>query len=163
MKLHDKLEYKDLERVENKIILTEDMVKRVYQAFVLYSGSFFLNYDFDTLNIELWFDNKINIYVENEDEDHAMITVFHNEKKLVSFEIDHMLDSNFAILYIFEYLEIDNYSNTVEEIILFSLTWFVRVLFYKQWHTVVEEQKNNSTTFFVNTKNTKLEYNKKSR
>lgn len=162
MKLHNKLEYKDLDGV-NKIIITEDMIKPVYQVFALYNASFLLNHNFSKLNIELWMSNKINIFIENEDEDKAMVTVFYNEKKIVSFEIVYEFDTKFYVGYIFEYAEIENYSSPVEEIILFALNWFVRVLFYKQWHLVIEEQKNNSITFFINTENSKLENSKKSR
>lgn len=156
MKFHSDLKYNDIANAD-KIIVTEDMLKQIRQYFILNLTQNYMEYSFKTLNIELLSNEKINIYIENYDEEHATITFFASEEKLVSFVIEYVLDIGFDVEYILEYDKIIKYNKNAEEIILFVLKWFPMILFYVQTHSGGYDNKLKKCTFFINTKNSRLE------
>lgn len=155
MKFHNDLKYEDIQN-SSKIIVTTDMLKQIEQYVILNLVSNYINYDFKNINIEVHINKKINIYVENYDEKYATITIFSNEKKLVSFVIEYILDVGFDILYISEYVEITKYEESAEEFILVALKWYPMILFYIQAHSNNYDIKDRKYTFFLNTENSKL-------
>ncbi len=146
-----------LEKVE-KIIVTEDMLSLIEQTYLAYISNFVLKHDFDQLNIELLISPKINIFIENSDND-AMITVFNNEKVVLYFEFVYITDETFSIgkIYYDESVRCD-----FTKAIMFTLNWYKKILFYKQWHTIDSNKHEKNTTFFINTNKNKLKEKKSS-
>lgn len=144
----------------DKIVVTKDMLDTIEQTYLAYISNFILKYDFDKLNIEILFPEKINILVENLDKNYAMVTIFNNEKIILYYFLIYINSDIFSIGDIFIYDEA--YSINYMDIIMFSINWYKKILFYKQWHTVGNIKYGKSTTFFVNTKKDKLKEKKSS-
>lgn len=152
MKLHHDLSYVDIKDVD-KIIISEEMLKQIDMYYSLNQVPNFINFNFKSLNIELILKNKVNIFIENTNKKQATITVFSNEQKLVSFEIEYIFDVFFEVINILEYSEIYKYRESAEELILFALSCYPMILFYIQAHSGGYESKVKRLTFFINLKN----------
>lgn len=152
MKFHNNLKYSDIKKADT-IIISADLLKTIEQYFILNQVANSIDFKFKTLNIELFFDKKINIYIENYDKERAIITFFINNKKIFSFVMEYILDIAFEVKYIFEYEEIVNCERSVEEYILFVLNWYPKILFYIQSYSARSNSNFKKCTFFVNVDN----------
>lgn len=155
MDLHNNLKYADIVEV-NKIIIQEDMLKQIEQYFLLNFVPNYIDYSFKSLNIEILSDKKLNIFIENTTKNNATITVFCKEKKVISFVIEYIFDIFFEVHEILEYEEISKYRENAEELILFVLRWFPIILYYIMSHIGGYDNQLKKYTFFVNTKNFRL-------
>lgn len=155
MKFHSELKYADIKNIE-KIIINEDMLKQIEQYFTLNLVENYVTYNFEKLNIEIILENKLNIYIENYEDEHATITIFANELKLVTFVVEYVLDVGFNVEHIFEYGELLKHKESAEELILFALKWFPMIWFYIQKHCGGYDCQIKKFTFFTNTKKSKL-------
>lgn len=144
MNYHKELLYIQLDNV-NKIVVSKKMLVQMYQYYQLYILNRMIEYDFESLNIEIQLKDKVNIYVENYNDDRAMITFFVNEKKIFTIEIEYCLDIGFYICESFLYE--DSLSCVFPELILKVFELYSIILFYIQSHSALAIQKSNLIFF----------------
>lgn len=157
MELHSKLTYDDIKEAK-KITIGQDMLVRMNKYYNPIQSK--ISYDFKTLNIEMDLEQKINIYIENTDDDCAIITYFNNEEKQFSFQMEYIFNIGYSVLDIVEYEAFSKCNEKVEAVILAVLGWYPMILFYIQQHSSIDLKQY---TFFVNTPNNKLDLNFKTK
>ena len=144
------LRYNDLEKV-NKIVLDQFMLQQIYMFFVINQENLFIEYNFKKLNIEILSNIKISIFFEKEKEDFFSVIFFANEKKILSFTIQYILDIFFDVTNICEYEGISKYNENAEQLIFFVLEWFQMIIFYMCAHEIDMQSNSEKLMFFINT------------
>lgn len=157
-----KIGYNDLKNVD-KIILTKDMLSQISKYFTLNQYENYVDYDFDCINIEIMMSSKVNIYIKKVNDEKFFAIFFSDEEKLIEFEILSTFDIFFSVYDIVEYESLKKYRNNAEQLVLFTLEWYPKIIFYIQQHSIEKEgNKFENMTFFINTPNNKfLKENKK--
>lgn len=140
MEIHRDLNLTDIEDV-NKIIVNEDILTQMNKYFILNYDFSSIDYTFGSINIEIHYLQKLNIFIENVDEEMSVITLFSNGEKLISCIVERVFDIFFEIHEIFKYEELSKYKQKAEEIVLFVLKWYPIILFYIQSYSVISSIK----------------------